>query len=174
MCGLQFTPVIKQKKKNSAAGCLVLFAAIVFIIVIINAVNGGDKEDIAVNDTTVVKSTANLSATPGPTLSPEEIEQKLHDEWVISQFRLWDGSHSRLVKFVKENMNDPKSFEHVETTYLVISTQEQLDLIGKGKIGDLYVHMKFRGANAFGGTILSEVEAIVEYENNTLTVLNDF
>jgi hypothetical protein len=164
MCGLQFVPAAKPKKNNPAAGCLVLISVIVFIIIIISAANGGDKKE----------TTADSLNIPETTLSPEESEKAKHDEWVDSQFSLWDGSHSRLVKFVKENMNDSKSFEHVETTYLIISTQEQADLIGKGTIGDLYVYMKFRGANALGGTILSEVAAVIEYENNKLTVLNKF
>jgi hypothetical protein len=71
-------------------------------------------------------------------------------------------------------MNDPKTFEHVETKYLVITTQEQIDSIGQGEINDMYVYMKFSGSNAFGAIILSEVEAVASYENNTITIINDF
>lgn len=32
-------------------------------------------------------------------------------------FSAWDGSHIALTRMIKESMNDPKSFEHVETKY---------------------------------------------------------
>jgi len=34
-------------------------------------------------------------------------------------FSAWDGYHRDLVKYVKGLMNDPKSFEHVNTTYVM-------------------------------------------------------
>lgn len=100
-------------------------------------------------------------------------EAAAYQEWITSQFSVWDGSHRELVSLVKDNMNDPKSFEHVETKYLVLQTQEQVDTVGQGKIGDLYIYMKFRGANAFGAIILSEVEALAEYDTNMIYILTD-
>lgn len=65
---------------------------------------------------------------------------------IEAQFSAWNGSHINLVTAVKRRMNDPKSFKHVETRY--------------GDKGDhLIVVMQFRGKNAFGGLILSEVVA---------------
>lgn len=60
-------------------------------------------------------------------------------------FSAWDGSCRPLVKVVKASMNDPRSFEHVET----IKGQEY-----NGKVS---VKMKFRGKNRFGGTVLQVV-----------------
>lgn len=34
-----------------------------------------------------------------------------------SQFSAWDGSHKKLVDFIKTKMNDPESFKHVTTRY---------------------------------------------------------
>jgi hypothetical protein len=153
-----------------------------FVAFIIGVSTSSDNTKSVANNNTVEASTQEEKPTktpeptpsPEPTLSPEEVAKKAHDDWVEAQFSLWDGSHIELVKLVKENMNDPKSFEHAETKYLVLSTQEQIDTLGRGNIGDLYIYMKFRGANAFGGTILSEVEAVADYKNNTITILNDF
>lgn len=60
----------------------------------------------------------------------------------------WDGSHRELVRVVKENMNDPDSFEHVETQYKLYKDYAVLI-------------MKFRGNNAFGGKVLNSVTAKV-------------
>ena len=57
-------------------------------------------------------------------------------------FSEWDGSCKPLVKAVKEQMNDPKSFEHIETRYL----QSE---------GTATVKMKFRGKNGLGANVVS-------------------
>lgn len=89
----------------------------------------------------------------------KEAEEKAKfDEWVKRQFSGWDGSHRELVKLVKENMNDAKSFEHMETKYSV-----------DGRNG-IKVFMKFRGANAFGAKVINTVEAYANYKDNTITI----
>lgn len=62
------------------------------------------------------------------------------------QFSPWDGSHYNLVKAVKANMNDPDSFEHIETKYVDQNDQ-------------LLVIMKYRGRNGFGGVVTEKVSA---------------
>jgi argininosuccinate lyase len=107
-------------------------------------------------------------------LTPEEQAAADHQEWAKAQFSPWDGAHHELVRVVKKGMNDPGSFEHVETKVLVIKKQEHIDTIGQGKFNDLYIHMTFRGKNAFGGTIVSGVDALVEYDSGNVTLLSDF
>ncbi|MEG1255819.1 hypothetical protein [Clostridium sp.] len=84
--------------------------------------------------------------------------EKDFDDWVNSQFSPWDGSNYNLVDLIKQNMNDPKSFEHIETT----------QSIEKGKGITLY--MKYRGRNAFGGLIINTVEAYADYNTQVLQV----
>jgi len=79
--------------------------------------------------------------------------------WVSSQFSSWDGSNTYLVKLIKENMNDPKSFEHVNTTYA-----------DKGDY--ILVKMVYRGKNAFGGLILQNVTAKSDYKTNMISVIS--
>jgi len=67
----------------------------------------------------------------------------------------WDGSNRQLVKIVKENMNDPKSFEHVETLYKLYKDYA-------------IVVMKFRGKNAFNGTVLNSITAKVSLEDGSV------
>lgn len=61
-------------------------------------------------------------------------------------FSKWDGSHIELVREVKALMNDPGSFEHVETLYSLQGDK-------------MILTMKFRGKNAFGGVITNTARA---------------
>ena len=74
-------------------------------------------------------------------------------------FSSWDGSCRELVNYVKENMNNPKSFEHVKTTYTSL---------------DKYavVIMVYRGTNGFGATVTEQVRAEVSYDCEVLRILN--
>lgn len=83
---------------------------------------------------------------------PKTAEQ-LHEEEIGKCFSQWDGSHVELAKSVKNAMNDPSSYEHVETRYL------------DKKDGTLLVTMKFRGNNAFGGKVLNAVNAITDLKS---------
>ena len=58
----------------------------------------------------------------------------------------WDGSHIELTKIIKNSMNEPDSYEHVETVYW--------------DMGDhLVIKTTFRGKNAFGGVVKNWVKA---------------
>jgi len=74
------------------------------------------------------------------------------------QFNAWNGAHMKLEFYIKENMNDPESFEHIETTYF-----------DKGDY--LVVIMKFRGKNAFGGKVINYVRAKVDLDGNVIKIL---
>lgn len=83
--------------------------------------------------------------------SEEEFEsdEKITD--VNKQFSSWNGAHIKLQDFIKENMKDPSSYEHVETKYK--------------NLGDvLIVVTKYRGKNSFGALILQETKAKCDIE----------
>lgn len=73
-------------------------------------------------------------------------------------FSSWDGSHRELVKLVKANMNDKKSFEHEETTYTTLDDYA-------------VVIMKFRGKNALGNMVLNSVKAKISYNCEVLEIM---
>ena len=82
-------------------------------------------------------------------LSPEEIQKKKIED----QFHPWDGSHIKLERYIKkELMKDPESYDHMESGYKVIDDK-------------LYVSIKFRGNNSFGGKVINKVLAICDKEN---------
>ena len=64
-------------------------------------------------------------------------------EWQRKGFHclsLWDGSHSEVVRLVKEDLRDPDSFQHIETRVSVVSDQ-----------GLHSFTMEYRARNGFGG-----------------------
>ena len=99
-------------------------------------------------------NTPTPTPTPIPTLDPKAV----FNSWVSSQFSSWDGSCRPLVKLVKENMNDPDSFDHVETRYSV-----------DGEV--VTIIMKYRGTNAFGGKILAYTTAKMDYKTQTIKIV---
>lgn len=77
---------------------------------------------------------------------------------IARQFSVWDGSHRNLEHYIKQNMNDPESYEHIKTVYE-----------DKGKF--LLVETKFRGKNAFGAKIIETVTARVDLEGNVILII---
>lgn len=76
---------------------------------------------------------------------------------IEQSFSSWDGSHRGLEKVIKASMNDPDSYEHVETRY--------------GDKGSyLFLQTTFRGKNKFGGTVKQTVSANASLEGVILKV----
>lgn len=88
-------------------------------------------------------------------------KKKEHEErqaLIEKQFSKWDGSHPKLTEMIKNSMNDPDSYEHVETLF--------------GDRGDfLLVQTTFRGKNAFNATIKNSVTAKVDFSGNVLEIV---
>lgn len=90
----------------------------------------------------------------------ETIRKKQNrNEKIESLFSFWDGALKTLVRCVKESMNDPGSFEHVQTTYADNGTY-------------LTVRMVYRGKNAFNATIVNAITAKVDLDGNVIAILN--
>jgi len=125
-----------KKNQNMKAGCIgcsvfLLIAAVIFIVMSVISVNTD-------------KSSKPLTRT-------ERIEK---------QFSGWDGRHMKLARQVKTSMNNPKSFEHVKTTYV--------------DHGDyLNVVVMYRGENLFGGVVTNSVIARVSLDGEILEIVYD-
>ena len=79
---------------------------------------------------------------------------------VKEQFSSWNGSHKNLEKYIKASMNNPKSYEHVETRYQI-------------KDNTVMIYTKFRGTNAFNAVVTNEAVAIADLDGNLLDVKID-
>lgn len=73
---------------------------------------------------------------------------------IENQFSAWDGSHPELTRIIKEQMNDPDSYQHVETRFKKIDDST------------IDVYTTFRGKNKFGGVITKKVYAKVDFFGN--------
>ncbi len=83
----------------------------------------------------------------------EEARRKKIEE----QFSAWDGSHYNLTRYIKKCMNDPKSYEHVETRY--------------SDRGDhILIITSFRGKNVFGGVVVNTAIATATIDGDLLSV----
>jgi len=110
--------------------------AVVFFIFI--ALGSGDDD-----------SKTNADGTP-------KTEQQIKVE---SQFSSWDGSHRALTEMIKKSMNDPDSYEHIETRF-------------KDNTDHIFVITEFRGANAFGGKVINTVSAKVDFNGNVIEIVS--
>jgi hypothetical protein len=113
-----------------------------------------DGKDIEA-ERVVVRGGGPQSETPSP--PPAALDGASRQRLIGQQFSPLDGSHYGVVRAVKEAMRDPRSFEHVKTTYV--------------DHGDwLQVDMTYRGANAFGGKVVNTVTARVAPGGRVLSV----
>lgn len=80
---------------------------------------------------------------------------------IMEDFSPWDGSYRPLEKLLKENMNDPSSYEHVETRYNTRPIKK-----------DLLIRTTYRGKNIFGATVTVTSEAKVDAKTKKITLLS--
>lgn len=85
--------------------------------------------------------------------------KEAYKKWVKDQFSAWDGSNRYLVDLVKEHLNDPKSFQHVETSYA-------------DKGDHLLIKMIYRAKNGFGGLVLQNVTGKSDYKTQTISIIS--
>jgi len=86
----------------------------------------------------------------------EEQAQHAEAQKYARFFSSWDGSHSQMIEAVKNNMNDPGSFKHVETT------------LSSGPGDTLIVNMTYRGRNGLGGVVTEEVVGTISRQDGHL------
>ena len=93
-----------------------------------------------------------------PSQAPQEVKKVLtRAEQIDNQFSPWDGSHIKLTREIKKGMNDPDSFDHIETRF-------------KDLGNEIVIHESFRGKNSFGGLVINKVIATVDIDGNVLTM----
>lgn len=87
-----------------------------------------------------------------------EIQEKVN-----AQFSPWDGSHRILVEAVKKTLNDPGSFEHLETK----------NMRGTAWPETFVVRMEYTAKNAFGGRVRKYVLVEISVETGRITQVLD-
>ena len=127
----------KGKKERIMVGFLCLVCIFTFVFILSFSGNGEPKQERVLT----------------------EAEQR--EKTIEAQFSAWDGSHRKLTEIIKKSMNDPKSYEHVETRYW--------------DMGDhLIINTTFRGKNVFGGTVVNTIKAKVSFDGESVEILEQF
>lgn len=103
------------------------------------------------------------------------------NNWIKSQFSAWDGAHTELKKLILKNLNDEKSYKHIETSYIDINSEERVDEVNNilsqsgysqlVELDDLFITSEFSAKNAFGGTVKNTAYGITSYTNNSITLI---
>lgn len=78
---------------------------------------------------------------------------------INKQFSAWDGSHRQLERYIKKNLKNPDSYEHVETRYF-----DQGDHI--------IIKTKYRATNSFNALILETASARASIDGMKVTILS--
>lgn len=115
-------------------GCLgLIVVAAVFVVCVVFMAGSGDDEE----------------ASPRPRTTEEKIE---------AQFSAWDGSHRKVVEAVERVLNDPGSFEHLETRTMKGSNYPKTFIVS----------MEYTAKNAFGGRVRNTVVCEVSVETGDI------
>lgn len=103
------------------------------------------------------------------------------NQWIKDQFSAWDGSHRKLEELILKNLNDEKSYDHIETTYIDVNSEERITSVNEllSEAGysqrvekdDLFISTQFSAKNAFGGTVKNTAYGIASYNNQTITLI---
>ena len=101
--------------------------------------------------------------------------------WINNQFSAWDGSHTVLKSLIKKNLNDEKSFEHIETTYIDIDTKDKKTQVNnmlkqagypnRVDIGDLFIATEFSAKNVFNATVKNTAYGIVDQSEDNVILI---
>lgn len=79
-------------------------------------------------------------------------------EQIQRQFSPWDGSHKGLERYIKKNLKNPDSYDHVQTVY--------------GDKGDhLIIETTYRATNSFNAVVTEKAYAKVNVDGTGLTIL---
>lgn len=72
-----------------------------------------------------------------------------------------DGSQIKLERYIKKNMNDNDSYEHIETKYWDMKDH-------------IVVLTKFRGSNAFSAKVINTINAEIDMDGNFIKFIEQF
>ena len=110
-------------------------------------------------------------------------EQEEYDDWVSSKFSFRTGSNRTFVNLVKDRLNDKRSFEHEETSYIACNSDENLNLVNStlsaaglstANRNDVYIVMDFTAKNGFNARVKQQAHGIIRYPREMLSYLQSY
>lgn len=159
-----------KKEKIGAGPVIGIFAGWLVLWIAIFAVIGMNDSTGVVAQEEATPQVVEMKPEPEPEPEPEPVKELTEEEkaalaaeqrqeMVEEAFSLWDGSHIALTQFIKDNMNDPRSYEHVETRY-------------RDDGDHITVQVKFRGNNMFGAKVLNTIIARCSPDGEVLEIIS--
>lgn len=108
------------------------------------------------------------------------VENAERQEWIENQFSWWDGRHVELSELIKDSLNDSRSFDAAEASYIDVSdvsaqqtvndTLASAGLSHRAELGDLFVIQEFTAKNIFDATVKSTAFGIVRENGEVLLI----
>ena len=115
-------------------------------------------------------------------LDPTKEYNSKRNKWINLQISPTNGSNYTFNELIKKNLNDPSSFEHIETTFRDIANEdikneinakfEELGFSLKVEVGDLYLVTTFSAKNAFGGRVSNTAIGVLHHKNDSVTLVH--
>ena len=142
----------KQVKFNTPVkiGC--------FPILIISAIVSLTYCNIVSTNTAKYKEKAKTELAKKPDIKYQVKKPLTRQEIIEKSFSVWDDSHIKLEKYIKENMNNPGSYEHIKTRYW--------------NMGDhLVIITEYRGTNKYGGIVSNWIKADTDINGNIRRII---
>ncbi len=87
-------------------------------------------------------------------------KEYINIESLLEDFSPWDGSYRPLEQYIKSNMKDSSSYEHIKTTYRFVFSGVKKPY--------MQVTTQFKGKNAFGATVQETVSCKVDAKTKEL------
>ena len=139
----------EELKGGCAKGCLWVVAVFILFVLFSGVVEscgeGPPPAGRAVGPTPAERARAN-GRRQEATAAAEERRKGFHC------LSAWDGRHPTFARLVRENLNDPGSFKHVETG---------VSPVHEGEYGPQHrITMKFRANNQYGALMLGEARGV--------------
>lgn len=159
---------IAERMSPQLPGKNFMLSVVMLIVALGFAIRGFNQGDEDLKAQQAAKAKAEYEALPQEVKDSIEAEKAIQaaanrfknlEKYIVEhQFSGWNGEHRKLVKLVKQNMNDPESFEHVATRYKVYADST------------VFVQMDYRGKNAFGALIKTTIAATCNFNGDILEV----
>ena len=121
------------------------------------------SEDTSKTDATI-KTVEQIRIEDEKIMIEKQLRIEQEQNRIERQFSAWDGRHIKLYQFIKENLNDPDSLQHIETRYW-----KNFDENGQFN-NTITVKTKYRAKNSFGGYVVEYISADCDMDGNIIKI----
>ena len=152
-------PKCGAQNKRGGNGCIVVILVLIVIVAFLVNKTSKAKDRAREISQQVQRERVEAEKAKLAAMTPEQRKEYQKEQWrqqLAKQFadkfeRKFDGSIKPVVEYVKNNMKNPNSFEHVKTEWFINKDAER----------QYIVRMQYRGTNSFNAVVTEQVELVV-------------